>query len=130
MKASFTLDEDDEDDFEIISVSKQSTAPSYHPMPTRSARKFISDIDKTLDHSTFAFCNNEDQTLFLGSDKSNETELTLYKVQDLGPVSASDSDLLKSHHNVKDAVWARAIYNLSDSVEEIGDEDLSSLKLR
>ena len=71
-KASFCLDDDDEEDVEIVSVSKiSSKGPSFLPLKTRLARKLVSNQDKTKDFTPlFAVCDNEDGTLFLGASRS------------------------------------------------------------
>ena len=142
LKASFTLDEDEEDDLEVVSILKKSTGPSFLPLQTRIARKIISQKNKSLDHATFAVCDAQDKTVFLGSSKLGKN-LTFFKVLNQGFYSSKDAhafkDILKAHESLEPtsaskSVLARAVYNMSEPIgsEMIATEveDLSSLKLR
>jgi hypothetical protein len=40
LKVSFTLDEDEEDDFQVIWVTKRNLGPDYNPLSTQEARYF------------------------------------------------------------------------------------------
>ena len=125
LKASFTLDEDDEEDLEIVSLVKTSQGLSFRPLETRFARKLISDEDKSQDFSIFAFCNNDNRTLILGSSKNSHHGLTMFKVENEGLVSSKYSELF-----LKDKSFARAIYDITKRVETDTEDETSTLKLR
>ena len=74
LKASFSLEEDDEEDVEVITVSRTSSkGPTFLPLKSRVARKLISDENKSKVFTPlFAVCDNDDGTLFLGASRTFE----------------------------------------------------------
>ena len=48
LKASFNLDEEDENDFEIVPVARKPTGPSYLPVVTTDARYFQGYMQRDL----------------------------------------------------------------------------------
>lgn len=140
LKASFTLDHDEdalEEELDVVSLVRKFQGPLFKPLTTRQARKIISDECQNDGQTTFAVCNNDSNTIFLGSSKLEGQSLTTFKVEDGGQVTmGSDKNLLKtiiSEHVGAKEITARAIYNKtspigSDIVND--DETCSSLKLR
>ena len=131
------MDEEDENDFDVITVARKPSGPSYLPIDTPDARKYLSELKSSSEsYPTFFVCNNEDSTLFLGTCKL-ENECKTYKVEDRGLVSSSMHlvDLLEEHKKLlpmtsKSHIGARSTYNVSDPMGANFNEDFSSVKLR
>ena len=57
LKASFSIDEEDNNDFEVITMARKPSGPSYLPISTREARFVILSVHKKSCEKYLDFVN-------------------------------------------------------------------------